>query len=179
MDEAIGAATRAVPKVLALLRPGKAVTSDSDHCPSGVYLIDAAERERVLRHGAFPREFAVAVLDGAVAATRAGFFQELACALRFPDYFGHNWDAVYDCLTDLNWLPASGYVLVLDGFDQLATNEPEQWAIGLKVLRQACAFWQPLTRQMYALLYGPSELAPGVSPLPPDCHPSRFGAPLS
>jgi RNAse (barnase) inhibitor barstar len=169
MAEAIGAATRAVPKVLALLRPGKAVTSDSDHCPSGVYLIDAAERERVLRPGAFPSDFAVAVLDGAAAATRAGFFQELARALRFPDYFGRNWDAVYDCLTDLNWLPATRYVLVLDGFDQLATNEPEQWAIGLKVMREACAFWQPLTRPMYALLYGPSALAPGVPSLPSAC----------
>jgi hypothetical protein len=169
MDEAIGAARRAVPEVLALLRWGTAVTGDSDHCPSGVYVIDAAERERVLHHGAFPPDFAVAVLDGAGAATRAGFFQELAQALRFPDYFGRNWDAVYDCLTDFNWLPAAGYVLVLDGFDQLATNEPGQWAIGLKVLRQACAFWRPLPRPMYALLYGTSELAPGVPSLPAPC----------
>ena len=116
MDEAIGAATRAVPKVLALLRPGKAVTSDSDHCPSGVYLIDAAARERMVPQGAFPPDLAVAVLDGAAASTRAGFFQELAQALHFPEYFGRNWDAVYDCLTDFNWLPTAGHVLVLDEF---------------------------------------------------------------
>ena len=97
----------------------------------------------------------------------AGFFQELARALRFPDYFGRNWDAVYDCLTDLNWLPATGYVLVVDGFDQLAMNEPGQWDIGLKVLREACAFWRPLSRPMYALLCGSGELAPGVLRFPP------------
>jgi hypothetical protein len=51
----------------------------------------------------------------------------------------------------------------------LATDEPEQWNIALKVLREACAFWQPLTRPMYALLYGPSELAPGVPSLPSTC----------
>ena len=130
MDEAIRRRHASGARGAGLARLGTAVTGDSDHCPSGVYLIDAAEREQVLRHGAFPPEFAVAVLDGAAAATRAGFFQELARALRFPDYFGHNWDAVYDCLTDLNWLPATGYVLVLDGFDQLATNEPEQWVSG-------------------------------------------------
>jgi RNAse (barnase) inhibitor barstar len=152
------------------------VTGDFARCSSGVYLIDAAERERVLRHDAFPPELAVAILDGNKAGTRAGFFQEISGALRFPDYFGRNWDAVYDCLTDLNWLPASGYVLVLDGFDQLATNEPEQWAIGLKVLRQACEFWQPLSRPMYALLCGPSELAPGVSLLPAACLSSGSGA---
>jgi hypothetical protein len=115
------------------------MTADLNACLSGVYLIDAAERERVLRHDVFPPEFAVAVLDGNKAATRPGFFQELARALRFPDYFGCNWDAVYDCLTDLNWLPAAGYVLVLDGFAPFAMNEPGQWDIGLKVLRDACA----------------------------------------
>src|SRR5215211_2420496 len=148
------------------------VTAASNRCPSGVYLIDAAERERVLRHDAFPSEFAVAVLDGNKAGTRAGFFQEIAGALHFPDYFGRNWDAVYDCLTDFNWLPADGYVLVLDGFDHLAMNEPEQWGIGLKVLREACAFWRPLSRPMITLLYGPSELAPGIPSLPSNVLPS-------
>ena len=148
---------------------GTDATGDPDPCPSGVYLIDAAGRERVLRPDAFPPEFAVAVLDGNKAATRAGFFEEIARALRFPDYFGRNWDAVYDCLTDFNWLPAAGYVLVIDGFDHLAMNDPGQWAIGLKVLREACTFWRPLPRPMYALLCGPGELASGVPPLPSAC----------
>ena len=142
------------------------MTGDSDRYPSGVYLIDAAQRKLSLRRGTFPAEFIIAVLDGTVAATRAGFFQEIARVLTFPDYFGRNWDAVYDCLTDLSWLPAAGYALVLDGFDQFAMDAPEQWDIGLKVLRQACAFWQALSRPMVALLYGRSKLAPGVPPLP-------------
>ena len=152
---------------------GTEPTGESRRCPSGIYLIDAAEREQVLHHRGFPAEFAIAVLDGTDAATRSGFFQAIACALDFPDYFGRNWDAVYDCLTDFNWLPAAGYVLVLDGFDQFATNEPEQWNIALKVLRDACAFWQPLSRSMLVLLYGPSELAPGVPSLPAACLSSR------
>ena len=147
------------------------VTGDCDRCPSGVYLIDAVEREQVLRHGAFPPEFVV-VLDGTKAGSRAGFFQEISHALSFPAYFGHNWDAVYDCLTDPSWLPAAGYVLVFDGFDQFATDEAEQWNIALRVLREACAFWQPQTRLMYVLLYGPSELAPGVPSLPSACFSS-------
>jgi hypothetical protein len=145
------------------------MTGDHDHCPSGVYLIAATQREQVLRKSALPPELAVAVLDGAAASSRAGFFQEVAQALRFPEYFGHNWDAVYDCLTDLNWLPAAGFVLVVDGFDHLAMNEPGQWDIGLKVLRESCAFWRPLSRPMYALLFGSGELAPGVPPLPAGC----------
>jgi hypothetical protein len=30
--------------------------------------------------------------------------RQLFIKLRFPDYFGFNWDALYDCLRDFDWL---------------------------------------------------------------------------
>jgi RNAse (barnase) inhibitor barstar len=102
------------------------ISEDVDHCPSRVYLIDATECERVLRHDACSLEFDVAVLNGDAASTRAGFFTEIARVWSFRDYFGHNRDAVYDCLTDMSWSLALGFVLVIDGFDHLATNQPEE-----------------------------------------------------
>jgi hypothetical protein len=154
---------------------GVAKSGGVEGCSSGVYLIDAAQRQRILAGEAFPPGFFVAVIDGERAGSRAGIFTEMARVLRFPDYFGRNWDAVYDCLTDMSWLPADGYVIVVDGFGRLATAEPDQWAIGLKVLREACAFWRPLSRPMFALLSGPSGSAPGVPSLPAACLAERAG----
>ena len=40
--------------------------------------------------------------------------EALAAALRFPDYFGKNWDAVADCLRDLpDAFPGAGHVLFI------------------------------------------------------------------
>ena len=143
------------------------------HCQPGMYLIDADARQRITAGDVFPAGYVVAVLDGEAAGSRAGFFTEIARELAFPDYFGKNWDAVYDCLTDLNWLPAEGYVLIFDGFGTLARTAPDQWQIGRKVLAEACQFWQPLRTPMFVLLVGPDELAPGVPRLPETCLPEQ------
>jgi RNAse (barnase) inhibitor barstar len=43
--------------------------------------------------------------------TKGALFDELAQRLRFPDYFGANWDALWECIRDLSWLPAGPVVL--------------------------------------------------------------------
>jgi len=35
----------------------------------------------------------------------------IARELEFPDYFGHNWDALEECLSDLSWIPERIVVL--------------------------------------------------------------------
>ncbi len=43
----------------------------------------------------------VVILDGAKVRSRRGLHSYLKKALSFPDYYGRNLDALYDCLTDL------------------------------------------------------------------------------
>jgi RNAse (barnase) inhibitor barstar len=37
----------------------------------------------------------------------------LAQRLNFPGYFGHNWDALEECLCDLSWLKAPGGIALV------------------------------------------------------------------
>jgi RNAse (barnase) inhibitor barstar len=138
-------------------------------CPAGVYLVDAAQRDAIFAGKAIPASTDRVILDGNLAESREEFFTEIARAMHFPDYFGRNWDAVYDCLTDPSLLPDSGVAILFDGFDRFAATEHKQWQTALKVFADACAFWAPLDRPLYILLYGAEDRAPGTPRLPHDC----------
>lgn len=60
----------------------------------------------------------------------------LAQSLRFPRYFGWNWDALEECLCDLTWLAnVDRVVLVHEGLP--LSPQGEQLAIYLDVLTEA------------------------------------------
>lgn len=44
-------------------------------------------------------------------------------AFHAPDYFGENWDSLDECLRDLEWLPASGYVLFVTRASKLWADD--------------------------------------------------------
>jgi hypothetical protein len=60
--------------------------------------------------------FAHVDLTGRRADKRA-ILDALSAALRFPTGPSPNWDALEDSLRDLSWLPAQGYVIVLEAGD--------------------------------------------------------------
>lgn len=43
-----------------------------------------------------------AVLDGKEIRDRKQLHEKLACDLNFPEWYGKNLDALYDCLTDIH-----------------------------------------------------------------------------
>lgn len=59
--------------------------------------------------------FALFEVDIATAQGKGEVLAELARAIKAPDWFGHNWDALADALGDLSWHQAPGYVLLLHG----------------------------------------------------------------
>ena len=63
----------------------------------------------------------------------------LSVALRFPSYFGRNWNALDECVRDLSWLPPGNVVLVHK--DVPLTDNRASLAIYLSILRDAVGNW--------------------------------------
>jgi hypothetical protein len=74
--------------------------------------------------------------------SKSEFLERCAAALGFPAWFGHNWDAFFDCLTDLGWRPAAGYVLLVEHAAGLRATEPEVFDTALSILADAATVWQ-------------------------------------
>ncbi|WP_243705038.1 barstar family protein [Micromonospora sp. KC723] len=85
--------------------------------------------------------FVVARLDGTRMTDAAHAFYEFSDALLFPAYFGWNWDALSDCLRDLNWLPADGYLIVFENALQLLSSSAEDQHTLFRILYQAVRHW--------------------------------------
>jgi hypothetical protein len=88
-----------------------------------------------------PTEFASKIIQGAKCQTTAGLLTECARALDFPDYFGHNWDALEECLIDLEWLPAKGYILLITDAGCVLPDDEEEYETFLEILRDAGEAW--------------------------------------
>lgn len=84
----------------------------------GVFTVESEQIARDLASRAKDDGLFVAVFKGQDVSTKQAFLEEMARGLRFPDYFGRNWDAFEESIQDLKWLPAKGYVLVIDHFER-------------------------------------------------------------
>ena len=88
----------------------------------------------------------VAYVRGKFCGTLDGFFQEISSSMRFPNYFGWNWAAFDECITDLEWLSFSGLLIVIDDFDLVFGKEKRREREQLRdllliYLKKAVAYW--------------------------------------
>lgn len=58
--------------------------------------------------------------------TAKALFDEFSAVLQFPPYFGENWDALDECLNDLDWLEGDGAALFIMNADQLLQDAPPE-----------------------------------------------------
>ncbi len=74
-------------------------------------------------------------------ADRQALFRALAKELKFPAYFGRNWDALDELLRDFSWIPSKRIVVV---HDELPVQMGEDnLKIYLTILIDSVKDWKP------------------------------------
>jgi hypothetical protein len=122
--------------------------------PPGIYSLSSRARASTIAQAVERHGWRCFYLDGRRIGDKAAFLAASAQAMRFPSYFGSNWDALEECLTDLAWAPAAGYVLLYDHVAHFASAHPTEWATARAILANAVAHWQARGTPMYVLLRG-------------------------
>ncbi len=84
-----------------------------------------------------PEGYTLKMVQGAKCQTADGLLSEVARALDFPGYFGHNRDALEECLADLEWLPAKGYILLITDAAQVLPDDEDEYETFLEILSDA------------------------------------------
>ena len=130
---------------------GKLIQRLQDPARSGVYRTGGIDALAAAVRGS-GLDFARISLRG--ATEKASLLRALAGSLRFPDWFGGNWDALEDCLTDLSWRDAQGHVLAFESLESLPADD---LGVLTDVLMAAAEFWRERGKPFFAVFVDPQR----------------------
>ena len=100
-------------------------------------------------------------LEGQKIEKKEQFFNHAAVAMKFPSHFGNNWDAFYDCLTDMDGVDAEGYLIYFDHTDAFASHHESQLETVVELFQDAVDFWKSEGKAMLVVLSGTNS-PPGM-----------------
>jgi hypothetical protein len=110
-----------------------------DVAESGIYQLNCAPES--VRIAAEQVGFTLLEVDLSAVHGKGALLAALAQAVRAPEWFGNNWDALADALGDLSWLSAPGYVLMLGhGEEHFGLNDSDYDTLQA-ILTDTVAFW--------------------------------------
>ncbi|HZO02881.1 MAG TPA: barstar family protein [Burkholderiales bacterium] len=122
---------------------GKLLARLQDASRSGVYRARRAD------------EIMDAVKDSKLVRARIRFadkeslLRNIAAALDFPSWFGHNWDALEDCLSDL---PGEGHVLLIEN-----AKAGDDLGVLIDVLRSSASSRAARGKPFFAVFIDPAR----------------------
>jgi RNAse (barnase) inhibitor barstar len=82
-------------------------------------------------------------------------FDTLAETLKFPEYFGKNWDALSDCLRDLSWIKQQRVIIVHSDLPLSSLDDRSKY---LAVLSDCIKDWKAGETHSLVVVF------------PPQCH---------
>ena len=98
--------------------------------------------EESLKNEAYRRKYRYFEVDLTHIKTATDLINEVAQTIKAASYFGGNWDALLDVITDLSWSPACGYIVLFKKAEALLGLPSDQLGIFLRVCLAAVERWQ-------------------------------------
>ena len=122
--------------------------------PGGVFWYNSHASPADVARAASGAKLAYFHIEGQMLMRKEQFLNHAAVAMHFPDWFGDNWDAFEDCLTDLSWVDADGYVILYDHTDLFAEHAPQHFDTLIEIFKESADFWAAQGKRLYVLLRG-------------------------
>jgi len=140
---------------------GKLLQRLQDPARSGVYRVTRPDEVLDATRAGRPRLSRVSL---AGTTDKKALLARLASGLQFPAWFGANWDALEDCLTDLSWLDADGHVLLIEDASGLTADD---LGVFKDVLSSSAQYWAGRGKSFFAVFVnGPASLPLLFQPRP-------------
>jgi RNAse (barnase) inhibitor barstar len=84
----------------------------------------------------------VVLLDGEFMKDKNSLFKEFSMQLKFPGYFGYNWDSFEECINDLEWITANAFLIGINNSKKfLSSIRYEDMRVFKDILIKACDNW--------------------------------------
>jgi len=136
----------------------------SEPARAGVFHLSGDARE--LARAAAAAGLMVIYIDIGHAHDKADFLADASRAMRFPDWFGGNWDAFADCLKDLSWLQAKGWVVILEKSKHFCGGHGHEFKEAMDIMAEAAAYWRGEGKPFWTLIAGPDGWKSGWPDMP-------------
>jgi RNAse (barnase) inhibitor barstar len=84
--------------------------------------------------------------------SKKALLEALASGLKLPKHFGHNWDALDDCINDDAWGKATSTTVVFLNTANAETRLGEHWTTMIEIFEESAAAWAELSRTLRVVL---------------------------
>lgn len=86
------------------------------------------------------QQFNVVCIDSKLIKSKEDLLTEFATQLKFPSYFGNNWDALFECLRDLEWLESQKTAVLIQNYHILESKKLDDPLFA--ILRDTNDYWK-------------------------------------
>ena len=128
---------------------------------SGVYHLAQAHHNSV-RNAAQKEGLLLLPAEIPACANKNQALLQLGAALHFPTWYGANFDALFDCLTDPDWQPGRGHVIMIKGMIDLRATNPDDFATMIEVFQAATEARREAASPFWVLIDTPARGIPAL-----------------